>query len=140
MRLNRVLLGIFAGLMVVSGGVQAQSAEQRLQRLERFLDNSALIDMLQQVDSLQNEVRQLRGALEERDNTINAMRERQRKLYLDTDNRIAALENGGGGGSLSDLEGLEGLDDLEGLDGLEDFDENSDIKFMERYFSSSFEK
>ena len=88
-----------------------------MQRLERILDNSALIGMVQQMDSLQNEVRQLRGQLEERENTIAAMRERQRKLYLDTDDRLQALENGGG---LDDLAGLDDLDDLDDLDSLDD--------------------
>jgi len=111
------------GAIVLSGAAHAQSAEQRLQRLERFLDNSALIGMLQEMESLQNEVRQLRGALEERDNAIGAMRERQRKLYLDTDSRIAALESGGvGGGSLDSLDDLDDLDDLDNLEDLDDFD------------------
>lgn len=114
MRLNRVLQLVSIGLLLGAGTAHAQTAEQRLQRLERFLDNSALIDMLQRVDSLQNEVAQLRGALEERDNALDAMRERQRKLYLDTDSRIASLESGGGGGL--DLDDLSDLDDLDSLD------------------------
>lgn len=113
MRLSHLLKLIIMGGLLLSGAVQAQSAEQRLQRLERILDNSALVDMLQRMDSLQNEVRQLRGALEERDNAISAMRERQRKLYLDTDSRIAALESGGGGGGLDDLEGLDDFDNFD---------------------------
>ena len=40
------------------------------------------------------------------------MRERQRKLYLDTDGRLQSLEAGGGGGGLDSLEDLEGLDDI----------------------------
>ena len=111
---------VLTGAMLLSSAAHAQSAEQRLQRLERFLDNSALIGMLQEMESLQTEVRQLRGALEERDNAISAMRERQRKLYLDTDSRIAALESGGGGGG--SLDDLDDLDDLSDLDDLDDFD------------------
>jgi len=95
-----------------------------MQRLERILDNSALIGMVQQMDSLQNEVRQLRGQLEERENAIAAMSERQRKLYLDTDDRLQALESGGGGG-LDDLAGLDDLDDLDDLDSLDDTGRNS---------------
>lgn len=124
MKPERILHLVIAGCLLVAGSAHAQTAEQRLQRLERFLDNSALIDMLQRVDSLQTEVRQLRGALEERDNALNAMRERQRKLYLDTDNRIASLEGGGGGGldDLSDLDDLSELDDLSDLDDLSALD------------------
>ncbi len=122
LKLNRVPHLVILGCLLAAGSVHAQSAEQRLQRLERFLDNSALIDMLQRVDSLQNEVRQLRGAMEERDNALTAMRERQRKLYLDTDNRLAALESGGGGGGVDDLSDLDDLADLDDLDDLSDLD------------------
>ncbi len=126
MRLKRVLQISITGsmlsvLLLASGAAQAQAVEQRLQRLERYLNNSALIDMLQRIDSLQTEVAQLRGAVEEKDNTIAAMRERQRKLYLDTDNRLAALESGGGGG-LDDLDSLDDLNDLDDLDSLDSFD------------------
>ena len=106
----------FAGVLgfaLYAGSVQAQSGttEQRLLRLERILDNSVLIDMVQRIESLQNEVRQLRGELEEKDNALSSMRERQRKLYLDTDSRLAQLESGGGGGGgLDDLESLEEFD------------------------------
>ncbi len=124
MKIKGILQAIVMGSMLLSGAVQAQAVEQRLQRLEGFLNNSALIDMLQRIDSLQNEVRQLRGALEERDNAIAAMRERQRKLYLDTDSRIAALESGGGG--LDDLESLDDLDDLGDLASL-DSDTGSEV-------------
>ncbi len=104
----------------MAGGVHAQSGgvEQRLLRLERVLDNSALIEMVQRMESLQTEVRQLRGELEQSNNAMNAMRERQRKLYLDTDSRLQTIESNGGGGGLDDLESLDDLDDfdLESLD------------------------
>ena len=112
MKLNRLLQLVFVGLVLASGVAQAQSVEQRVQRLERLLDNSALISMLQRIDTLQDEVRQLRGEMEQRDNALTAMRERQRKLYLDTDDRIASLE-GGGGGSLDDFDDLDDLDNFD---------------------------
>ena len=83
MRRKHILQLVIVSAALMSGTAQAQAVEQRLQRLERFINNSGLIDMVQRIDSLQDEVRLLRGAVEERDNTINAMRERQRKLYLD---------------------------------------------------------
>ena len=119
MRRKHILQLVIVSAALMSGTAQAQAVEQRLQRLERFINNSGLIDMVQRIDSLQDEVRLLRGAVEERDNTINAMRERQRKLYLDTDNRIAALENGSVGGGGDDLAGLDDLDDLDDLDSLD---------------------
>ncbi len=111
----RVAAGVIGAmaLLSLSAPVVAQNVEGRVQRLERILDNSVLINMVQRIESLQNEVRQLRGQLEEQNNALESMRERQRKLYLDTDGRIAAIE--AGGGELS-LESLEGLDDIP-LDG-----------------------
>ncbi len=108
--LRRACISV-VGLLLISSAAHSQglATEQRLQRLERILDNSVLIDMVQRIESLQNEVRQLRGELEEKNNSITSMRERQRKLYLDTDNRLQALESGGGGG-LDDLESLEDFD------------------------------
>lgn len=112
----RTIVIIFTGVLglaLFTGSVQAQTGatEQRLLRLERILDNSVLIDMVQRIESLQNEVRQLRGELEQKDNALSSMRERQRKLYLDTDSRLQVLESGGGGGgSLDDLESLEDFD------------------------------
>jgi len=71
----------------------AQGLNQRIIRLERVLDNSVLIDMVQRIEALQTEVRQLRGELEQKTNSLESMRERQRKLYLDTDGRLQALED-----------------------------------------------
>ncbi len=102
----------FASGVVLAQDITAQGLDQRLLRLERVLDNSVLIDMVQRMEALQTEVRQLRGELEQRNNEIESMRERQRKLYLDTDSRLQSLEAGGGGGGLDSLESLEGLDNI----------------------------
>lgn len=96
-------------LVLLPNSVSAQDLNSRIDRLERILDNSVLINMVQRIESLQTEVRQLRGELEEKTNAIETMRERQRKLYLDTDSRLQILEQGGGGDGLA---GLEGLDDI----------------------------
>lgn len=92
----------------------AQNLDARVQRLERILDNAALIEIVQTMDSLQTEVRRLRGELEQKTFELESMRERQRKLYLDTDGRLQALEEGG----VSDLDSLDSLD----LDDLDDTD------------------
>ncbi len=98
---------------VLAQDLSAQGLNQRIVRLERVLDNSVLIDMVQRMDALQAEVRQLRGELEQKTNSLESMRERQRKLYLDTDGRLQSLESGeGGGSSLDSLDDLESLDDL----------------------------
>lgn len=87
----------------------AQALNQRIQRLERVLDNSVLINMVQRFDALQEEVRQLRGELEQKEFELETMRSRQTKLYEDTDERITALEERGGGGGLDDLDDLDDI-------------------------------
>jgi tol-pal system protein YbgF len=105
-------------LIVPCAQALAQNLDARVQRLERILDNAALIEIVQTMDALQTEVRRLRGELEQKTFEIESMRERQRKLYLDTDTRLQALEAG-------DLSGLDSLDDLDDLDNLDSLDDNS---------------
>jgi len=106
-----IALVILFSLMPVTQ-VSAQNLEARVQRLERILDNAALIEIVQTMDSLQTEVRRLRGELEQKSFELDSMRERQRKLYLDTDGRLQVLEEGG----VNNLDSLDDLDSFAGLD------------------------
>jgi tol-pal system protein YbgF len=65
-----------------SGGL---SLEQRVERLERVLDNQSLSDILLQLQRLQQEVRQLRGELELQGHALEAQQQRQRPLYPNGD-------------------------------------------------------
>lgn len=101
-------LAMFPLCLIPLSTATAQNLDARVQRLERILDNSALIEIVQTMDALQTEVRRLRGELEQKNFELESMRERQRKLYLDTDGRLQALEEGG----VSSLDSLDDLDDL----------------------------
>ncbi|MCF6217151.1 MAG: tol-pal system protein YbgF [Gammaproteobacteria bacterium] len=68
------------------------SVEQRLSLLERKLDNDALIDLYQRLDALQLEVQQLRGEQEQQQHGIEGIKQRQRSLYIDLDQRIGSLQ------------------------------------------------
>ncbi len=70
----------------------AGSLEQRLQRLERLLENQTLIDLMTRIDSLQNEVQQMLGQMEEQTHSMEQLQKRQRDLYLDVDRRLRDLE------------------------------------------------
>jgi len=70
----------------------AGSLEQRLQRLERLLENQTLIDLMTRIDSLQNEVQQMLGQTEEQAYNMEQLKKRQRDLYLDIDRRLRDLE------------------------------------------------
>ena len=81
----------------VAGG----NTEQRLRRIERLLDNQVMLEMLQKVENLQQEIRELRGEIESQGFELQSMRKRQRDLYLDSDRRLRDLELGTGGGNAS---------------------------------------
>ncbi len=56
-----------------------------------------LVDLMLQLETLQNEVRQLRGQLEVQSHEIEQLKKRQRDVFTDFDRRVRGLERGGGG-------------------------------------------
>lgn len=66
--------------------------EQRLVRLERLVDNQALLEMLSRLEDMQAEVQAMRGELEVQRHEFGGIKQRQRDLYLDIDRRILQLE------------------------------------------------
>jgi len=78
-----------------SSAVSAATVEERLDRVERMLNSQSLLDMLDRLDSLQRDVEQLRGQIEEQQHTIEGLKSRQRELYLDVDRRLSRLEREG---------------------------------------------
>jgi len=70
----------------------ADSLEKRLQRLERLLENQTLVELMTRIDSLQNEVQQMLGQMEEQVHSMEQLKKRQRDLYLDIDRRLRDLE------------------------------------------------
>jgi tol-pal system protein YbgF len=84
---------------VVEASVHVEHAESndlqgRLARLERLLDNQSLLDLMTRVDSLQAEVQQLVGQVEEQNYAMEQLKKRQRDLYLDIDQRLQQSVNG----------------------------------------------
>lgn len=64
------------------------SVEQRIQRLERVVDNQTIMEMMQSVQSLQREVSELRGDVEVLSFELGKMKTQQKDIYLDLDQRI----------------------------------------------------
>lgn len=91
-----------AGTLLISGiaSVQAQAPvrtpeadlSQRLARIEQLLQNNGLLDMLQRLESMQQEIKQLRGEIEVQGRDIEEMKRRQRALYTDIDQRLQNME------------------------------------------------
>ncbi len=67
--------------------------DARVARIERVISNQSLVDLAQHLDSVQSDVRQLRGRIEELEYNNDTLRKQQRDLYSDLDKRLA---NGGG--------------------------------------------
>lgn len=96
----RATKGVALVLIMLAVGADASAAskaelETRLEQLERKLDSRSLMDMLNQISSLQGEVQQLRGDIEVQNHTLENLQKRQRDLYLDIDRRLHRLEAGG---------------------------------------------
>ncbi len=69
-----------------------QEQTRKIELLERKL--SAMSDLVLQVDTLQREVQQLRGEIEVQNHAMDALKKRQRELYLDVDQRLNQLSHG----------------------------------------------
>lgn len=65
----------------------------RVLRIERVINNQSLLELSQKNDALQNELRALRGQLEELQHGVDNVRNQQRDLYADLDKRIQSLES-----------------------------------------------
>ena len=90
-----VLYGAIVGLPGISVAQTQSSLATRVDRLERALDSRGLVDLLQQLELLQQELRQLGGELENQVFTLEQFRKSQREAYADADRRLAQLESGG---------------------------------------------
>lgn len=100
---NRRCLGYYAVLVVsfaLSNGAlaanNAASIAARVAKLERTLDSRGLVDLLQQLEGLQREVRRLRGQIEEQFHNAEQLRKTQRDTYVDMDQRLQVIEQHGG--------------------------------------------
>ena len=70
----------------------ALSLEQRVNKLERLLDNQALVDMLMRLDAIQTDMQGMQGEVETLGHMLEGIKQRQRDLYLDMDRRLRQVE------------------------------------------------
>jgi len=94
LRLSAALLMVLlAGCSLTRSGedpvqVRLNDLDARLTKLERIMANQSLLEMAQNQDALQAEVRALRGRVDELQNGAEAMRKQQRDLYGDLERRM----------------------------------------------------
>ena len=71
-------------------------------------DNQAVLQLYQQITGMQQEIRQLRGQNQELSHELDDLRKRQRELYMNTDQRLQALEAAVSGGNAGSGSGHDG--------------------------------
>lgn len=72
----------------------------RITRLENIVHNEINISLLNQLDSMQQEIRELRGKVEEQQHALELTNQKQEKLFLNLDTRVNTL----GGTPLNPIE------------------------------------
>jgi len=65
---------------------------QRLARVEQQLQNQGLLNMLQQLESIQTQLNQLQGEMEVMKRDIEELSKRQRAMYSDLDQRLQGTQ------------------------------------------------
>ncbi|NVK56413.1 MAG: tol-pal system protein YbgF [Alteromonadaceae bacterium] len=90
--------------------VNDNDIEARLTVLERKVNNRADMQhrLQQQIDTMQNELDELRGAVEVHTNQLQKVLDRQRELYLEIDKRVEALKQNGFSASSGGAESTSG--------------------------------
>lgn len=87
-----------------------QDISGRLDRLEKYLNNSALLDMLDVLEQLKLEVNELRGQIEIQTYNIEQLQQKQRDLYTDVDSRLQRMEKNGYNNDTASLPSESGVD------------------------------
>lgn len=92
----RTLTGLMAVLCLSAASVSLAHAEGTdLESRVNRIEGQTLVELLSRLNSLQDEVQQLRGQLEEQTHTMDGLQQRQKDIYQDLDGRLRKLEQGG---------------------------------------------
>jgi tol-pal system protein YbgF len=72
--------------------VKVDAIDQRLSSVEKVINNQSLLQLSQRIDSLDEQLRLLRGEVEQLQNGTATLNKEQRDFYAALDQRVAALE------------------------------------------------
>jgi len=78
--------------------IRLKDLDSRVQRIERVLTNQSLLELAKRIDTLQADLREIRGEVELLQNQSEGGKNQSRALYGDLEKRLAALETLGGVG------------------------------------------
>ena len=81
-----------AGAFAQAPVIDVRELDERLKRIERLFGSESLFKLFDEMESLGTEVRELRGQLEALSHTVGQIKESQRELYLDVDQRLQRVE------------------------------------------------
>ena len=88
----------YAAAPVVDSTVQSSKVrdlENRMRRVESRLNNQGLVDLMQRFDQIQRDMQRLIGDIEVQSHELKRMKDQQKKLYSDIDQRLRKLEQSG---------------------------------------------
>ncbi len=88
------------GAIVVSMALPSSSwakseYDVRITRLENIIDNELSASMIDQLESMQQEMRELRGKIEEQQDALRALNQKQEKLFVNLDARLKSVTTNG---------------------------------------------
>ena len=84
------MLALTAAMTANVSVADEQQMTERIERLERVINGQGLMSLLGRVEALQSEVQRLNGDNELLRHELATLRQRQRQLYLDLDERLQA--------------------------------------------------
>ena len=109
--LNNLPVLVFLSGMMISGVVTAAPKDNQqltdevaatqkslnkiqtdMKKLNRLLNNRAMLELFERMDEIADEVSSLRGMMEQQGHDLAGLKKRQRELYLDIDRRLRDLE------------------------------------------------
>jgi tol-pal system protein YbgF len=84
-----------AAMSAIADLKKSQAAmEKRIAAIEAIVQSGGLTEMQNQIESLKQEVANLKGDLEVAQHNLEATQARQKDLYVDTDTRLRKIEGG----------------------------------------------
>lgn len=87
-----------------------QEIAERLDRLERMVDAQNQLALMQRLREVEEQIRTLRGAIEEQQHLVDRLEARQRDLYADLDDRLRRLAESEGPSPEADRDTLPIVD------------------------------
>ena len=76
------------------GNASIASLESRLERLERQLNANTIFELLERLESLRGDIQSIRGDFETQRHDLQRIKERQRDLFVETNQIASRLEAG----------------------------------------------